>query len=211
MSKTLPSLIIISSPSGAGKSSLCKMLVEKNDNIKLSISATTRKPRKAEVGSKDYFFISDSQFHKMVENKQFLEYAKVFENHYGTPKNKIEEEIKKGNSVLFDIDWQGARQIIGKFDVEKIISFFILPPSMEELHRRLQARAQDSEETVLKRMQKAKDEMSHFDEYNYVLINSNLEETYNQIIDLIKSPKISPQSNRGEIRSFVNQLLTQKI
>ncbi len=204
---TSPLLIIISSPSGAGKSTLCRMLVERNSNIKLSISATTRQARQSEIDGKHYFFLSKEQFSEMLKNDQFLEYAKVFENNYGTPKKAVEDQLKNNNSVLFDIDWQGARQIVEKFDKEQVISFFILPPSMEELHIRLQTRAEDSEEVVLKRMQKAKDEMSHFNEYDYVLINENLEETYSQIIDLIYSSKKSKPSNKEEIASFVKQLL----
>jgi len=202
-----PLLIIISSPSGAGKSTLCKMLVEKNSHIKLSISATTRAPRQSEIDGQHYFFISKEKFGEMLKGNQFLEYAHVFENHYGTPKKEIEEQLENNNSVLFDIDWQGARQIVKKFDRQKVISFFILPPSMEELHSRLQTRAEDSEEVVLKRMQKAKDEMSHFDEYDYVLINENLEETYQKIIDLISSSQKPTQSNKAEITSFVRHLL----
>ncbi len=202
-----PHLIIISSPSGAGKSTLCRMLVERNSNIKLSISATTRQPRQSEIDGKHYFFLSKEQFSEMLKSNEFLEHAQVFDNHYGTPKKAVEDQLKNNNSVLFDIDWQGARQIIKKFDKEQVISFFILPPSMDELHSRLQTRAEDSEEVVLKRMQKSKDEMSHFDEYDYVLINQDLEETYQQIIDLIYSSKASKPSNKGGIASFVKQLL----
>ena len=202
-----PLLIIISSPSGAGKSTLCKMLVEQNSDIKLSISATTRPPRQSEIDGQHYFFISKEQFDQMLRDDQFLEHAQVFDNQYGTPKKEIEKQLKNNNSVLFDIDWQGARQIVGKFDKKQVVSFFILPPSMEELHSRLQTRAEDSEEVVLKRMQKAKDEMSHFDEYDYVLINDNLEETYKKIINLIRFPKQSSPSSKERIASFVNQLL----
>ncbi|MES2678084.1 MAG: guanylate kinase [Pseudomonadota bacterium] len=202
-----PHLIIISSPSGAGKSTLCKMLVARNSNIKLSISATTRKPRQSEINGQHYFFISKEKFAEMLSNNEFLENAQVFDNQYGTPKQEIAEQLKNNNSVLFDIDWQGARQIAQKFDRSQVISFFILPPSMEELHSRLQTRAEDSEEVVLKRMQKAKDEMSHWNEYDYVLINENLEETYQKIIDLIYSSKQSAISDKKAIASFVEQLL----
>jgi len=204
---TSPYLIIISSPSGAGKSTLCKMLVERRHNIKLSISATTRKPRQSEIDGQHYFFISREKFAKMLTNDQFLEYAQVFDNQYGTPKKEVERHLKNNNSVLFDIDWQGARQIFNQFDKKQVVSFFILPPSMEELHSRLQTRAEDSEEVVLKRMQKAKDEMSHFNEYDHVLINKNLEETYQKIIDLIYSPKTLNPVNKEEVASFVKKLL----
>jgi len=204
---TSPYLIIISSPSGAGKSTLCKMLVERRHNIKLSISATTRKPRQSEIDGQHYFFISREKFAKMLTNDQFLEYAQVFDNQYGTPKKEVDRHLKNNNSVLFDIDWQGARQIFNQFDKKQVVSFFILPPSMEELHSRLQTRAEDSEEVVLKRMQKAKDEMSHFNEYDHVLINKNLEETYQKIIDLIYSPKTLNPVNKEEVASFVKKLL----
>ena len=202
-----PYLIIISSPSGAGKSTLCKMLVERRHNIKLSISATTRKPRQSEIDGQHYFFISREKFANMLTNDQFLEYAQVFDNQYGTPKKEVERHLKNNNSVLFDIDWQGARQIFNQFDKKQVVSFFILPPSMEELHSRLQTRAEDSEEVVLKRMQKAKDEMSHFNEYDHVLINKNLEETYQKIIDLIYSPKNLNPTSKEEMASFVKKLL----
>ncbi len=202
-----PYLIIISSPSGAGKSTLCKMLVERRHNIKLSISATTRKPRQSEIDGQHYFFISREKFAKMLTNDQFLEYAQVFDNQYGTPKKEVDRHLKNNNSVLFDIDWQGARQIFNQFDKKQVVSFFILPPSMEELHSRLQTRAEDSEEVVLKRMQKAKDEMSHFNEYDHVLINKNLEETYQKIIDLIYSPKNLNPTSKEEMASFVKKLL----
>ncbi len=202
-----PLLIIISSPSGAGKSTLCKMLVQNNSDIKLSISATTRTPRQSEVEGQHYFFISKEKFQEMLRSGEFLEYATVFENYYGTPRKSVEDELNKNNSVLFDIDWQGARQISEKFPKEKVISFFILPPSLEELHKRLQTRAEDSEEVVLKRMFKAKDEMSHFDEYDYALINDDLDKTYKHILDLIKSKDRPIQENKEQIANFVHQLI----
>lgn len=200
-------LIIISSPSGAGKSTLCRMLVENNSDIKLSISATTRVPRQSEIDGKHYYFISSDKFKEMLRNGEFIEYATVFDNYYGTPRGAVEEQLSNNNSVLFDIDWQGARQIAEKFPPNKVISFFILPPSLEELHKRLQTRAEDSEEVVLKRMLKAKDEMSHFDEYDYVLINDDLEKTYQTIINLIKSDKRQVQENKEQIANFVHQLI----
>ena len=187
------------------------MLVERNSNIKLSISATTRKPRQSEIDGQHYFFISPDSFKQMIASDQFVEYAEVFENYYGTPKKMVEDKIKLGNSVLFDIDWQGARQIVKQFgkkiNHEKVISFFILPPSMEELHKRLQTRAEDSEEVVQNRMQKARDEMSHFDEYDHVLINENLEKTYQSICNLINNHHNQKPVHQQNIKSFVEQLL----
>ncbi|MFT6077566.1 MAG: guanylate kinase [Myxococcota bacterium] len=204
---TSPLLIIISSPSGAGKSTLCKMLVKNNANIKLSVSATTRSPRQSEIDGTHYFFIPKNYFEEMLKNNEFLESAKVFDNYYGTPKQEVEKQLNNNNSVLFDIDWQGARQVTDKFDKQKVVSLFILPPSMEELHKRLQTRAEDSEEVVLKRMQKAKDEMSHFDEYDHVLINEDLNETYQRIINLVNSPTNQSESEKDSIASFVKKLL----
>ena len=183
------------------------MLVEKNPNIKLSISATTRTPRQSEIHGQHYFFISKEEFKNMRKKDQFIEHAEVFDNYYGTPKKAVDEELKNGNHVLFDIDWQGARQITKKFPQNKVLSFFILPPSLEELHKRLQSRAEDTENVVLSRMQKAKDEMSHFNEYDYVLINDDLEKTYQAIIDLIESGKNSRPENSEQITNFVSQLL----
>lgn len=183
------------------------MLVENNPQIKLSISATTRVPRQSETHGKHYFFISQDKFKDMLQSEEFIEHATVFENSYGTPKKEVEKQLEDKNSVLFDIDWQGARQVVKKFNKEQVLSFFILPPSMEELQKRLKTRAEDSEEVVLKRMQKAKNEMSHFDEYDHILINDNLSETYQQIIHLINSPKHLNPSNKDKVSPFVHQLL----
>ncbi len=207
-SKKPPQLIIISSPSGAGKSTICQMLVSRNSDIKLSISTTTRKPRKSEIEGKHYFFVSPDQFFQMIKNNHFLEYAKVFDNYYGTPRQKVDQQVKNGNLVLFDVDWQGSRQIIQKFDRQKVISFFILPPSMEELHKRLKNRAEDGEDVVMLRMQKAKDEVSHFNEYDYVVVNRDLEETYQRISNLIYNR--SQSNEEHNVQSFVQQLLQIK-
>lgn len=201
-----PFLIIISSPSGAGKSSLCKMMVERDDKIKLSISATTRKPRPAEIEGKHYFFISKERYDEMVKNNEFLENAHIFDNHYGTPKKIVDDEMANGNDVLFDIDWQGARQLINHYGRENIVTIFILPPSIEELHQRLRNRASDSEEVVLKRMQMAKSEVSHYDEYDFILINQDLETTYQKISRIIDSNRIK-RADQSKAKEFINQLL----
>ena len=201
-----PFLIIISSPSGAGKSSLCKIMVERDNKIKLSISTTTRKPRPGEIEGKHYFFISQEKYDEMVKNNEFLEYAHIFDNHYGTPKETVNSEIVNGNDVLFDIDWQGARQLINRYGRENIVTIFILPPSIEELHQRLRNRASDSEEVVLKRMQMAKSEVSHYDEYDFILINQDLETTYQKINKIIDSNRIK-RTNQIKAKEFINQLL----
>jgi len=201
-----PFLIIISSPSGAGKSSLCKMMVERDDKIKLSISATTRKPRPGEIEGKHYFFISKEKYDEMIKNNEFLEHAHIFDNHYGTPKQIVDNEIVNGNDVLFDIDWQGARQLIDRYGRENIVTIFILPPSIEELHQRLRNRASDAEEVVLKRMQMAKSEVSHYDEYDFILINQDLKTTYQKISRIIDSNRIK-RADQSKAKEFINQLL----
>ncbi len=193
MNNHKPFLIIISSPSGAGKSTLCDMVLKNDKNIKLSISATTRPKRLKEIDGQDYYFLSKEKFLQMVKDDQFIEHANVFDNDYGTPKKMVEEELKNGHEVIFDIDWQGARQIKEKFksDPNLIVSIFILPPSLQELERRLKNRAQDDDETVKKRMIKAQDEISHFNEYDHVLINDNLQETYQKIVAIIDNKRQS--------------------
>jgi len=199
-----PFLIIISSPSGAGKSTLCKMLANNDPLIKLSISATTRDKRPEEIEGQHYFFKSKEEFKKDIDNDQFLEYAIVFNNYYGTPKQKVETELKNGHCVLFDIDWQGARKIKEKFNNDIILSIFILPPSLQELERRLKVRAQDPIEVVFKRMKEAKSEISHYNEYDYVLINDDLNKTYQKIFSIIDSKRIQMQ-NKNDLEKFTKE------
>jgi len=204
--KHLPFLIVISSPSGAGKSTLCKMIIKNDPDVKLSISATTRKQRPGEIDGQDYFFISKEKYDQMIDNQEFLEHAHIFDNYYGTPEKMVKDELENGNDVLFDIDWQGARQLFQKFKKEDVVTIFILPPSMDELHKRLQTRAQDNEEVVLRRMEKAKDEVSHYDEYDFVLINDDLEKTYQKIHRIISAHRIK-RVNKENTKSFVTKLL----
>lgn len=199
-----PFLIIISSPSGAGKSTLCRMTIQNDPLIKLSISTTTRKQRPQEVDGQHYFFVDQNKFDQMKKNNEFLEQACVFENHYGTPKKLVEDELKNGHCVLFDIDWQGARQIKEKFDKDSVVSIFILPPSIQELERRLRARAQDPEEVLQSRMKKARDEISHFEEYDYFLVNDNLNNTYQTIVSIIEAKRVSRQS-KSDIKKLIEE------
>jgi guanylate kinase len=201
-----PFLIVISSPSGAGKSTLCKMIIQNDPLIKLSISATTRSKRQQEIDGNHYYFINKEKFDSMVFDDKFLEYARVFDHDYGTPKEMVEDELRKGSCMLFDIDWQGARQIKEKFNPSSVVSIFILPPSMQELERRLRARAQDSEEIVQNRMTKARDEISHFDEYDFVLINDDLNNTYQKVRAIIEAKRIS-RYQKSDIKNFVNRIL----
>lgn len=199
-----PFLVIISSPSGAGKSTLCKMIIQNDPLIKLSISVTTRQKRPQEIEGEHYFFINKDDFLEKNNNNEFLESAEVFENFYATPRIKVEDSLKNGSEVLFDIDWQGARQIKEKFKKEDIVSIFILPPSLLELERRLRNRAQDSEEIVKKRMKKAIDEINHFNEYDYILVNDDLSNTYNKIKSIIDSKRVERLS-RNQINNLVKQ------
>ena len=199
-----PFLIIISSPSGAGKSTLCRMIIQNDPLIKLSISATTRAKRAQEIEGQHYHFVSKEEFLEMVKKHEFIESAYVFDHHYGTPRSLVEEGLKKGNEILFDIDWQGARQIKEKFDSSSVVSIFILPPSLLELERRLRNRAQDSEEILQSRMKKALDEISHYDEYDYVLINDDLNNTYNKIRSIIEAKRVERLS-KNQIESLVKQ------
>ncbi len=201
-----PFLIIISSPSGAGKSTLCRMTIQNDPLIKLSISATTRPKRPQEIDGQHYFFVDPAKFENMVENEEFLEYANVFNYRYGTPKKMVESELKNGNCVLFDIDWQGARKIKEKFDKDAVVSIFILPPSLQELERRLRARAQDPEDIVQDRMKKARDEISHFNEYDFVLVNDELSNAYNKIRSIIEAKRVARQ-NKQDIKKLIEEFL----
>ena len=189
-----PFVIIISSPSGAGKTTLCRMLVQNDPLIKLSISTTTRPKRPQEISNQDYVFVSQEEFNKLRDNDEFLEYAKVFNNFYASPKKMVIDEMNKGHIVLFDIDWQGARQIKEKLPKDSVVSIFILPPSLPELERRLRARAQDSEEIVQQRMAEALQEISHYHEYDFVLINDDLDNSLKKIRSIVETKRISRQN-----------------
>ena len=177
-------MIILSSPSGAGKTTLVKLL-SKRKGFVTSISHTTRTPRSNEVDGKDYHFISNERFEKMIDNKEFLEFAKVFKNFYGTTKSNIFEELKKGNNVVFDIDWQGTNQIISQKFKNRLLTFFILPPSREELFKRLTNRDMKDKLIAEERMRQFDKDVLHWKDYNYVIINNDLEVCYKQISEYI--------------------------
>jgi guanylate kinase len=170
----------------------------------MSVSVTTRKPRPGEEHGRDYFFVDDAKYQDMVKNGELLEYAQVFEYNYGTPAGFVREHIERGTDVLFDIDWQGTRQLASK-SRDDLVSVFILPPSMAELERRLKARAQDSDEVVKKRMGKAFNEISHWQEYDYVLINQNLDETLEKIDTILKAERLKRVRQSG-MAEFVDSL-----
>ena len=199
-------MVILSSPSGAGKTTLVKLLSERKGFI-TSISHTTRTPRSNEVDGEDYHFVNIEKFEKMIGNKEFLEYAKVFKNFYGTTKSTIFEELKKGNNVIFDIDWQGTRQIRNKKLNYRLLTIFILPPSRNELLKRLIKRENKNLKTVKKRMKEFKKDLSKWKEYDYVVINDNLNVCYKKIMSVIKSKNILTY-NHKYISEHVKELLT---
>jgi guanylate kinase len=175
-------VIVISGPSGAGKGTICKEIVKRKKDLIISVSATTRSPRKKEIEGKNYYFYTEETFKEKIEKNDFLEYAKVYGNYYGTPKSKVIEEIKKGKNVILEIDIQGALQI--KESYPKGIFIFVMPPSMEELKNRITSRGTDSKEVILKRMECAYHELNYAFKYDYVIINDDLEEAV-KVVDSI--------------------------
>jgi guanylate kinase len=177
-------MVILSSPSGAGKTTLVNLL-SKNNNFEISISHTTRKPRPNEISGKDYYFVSDQEFKRLIKNEEFLEYAKVFNNYYGTTRTPVIDKLNKGKNVLFDIDWQGADQIKNKNLDFKLITFFILPPSKQILYERLSNRDMKDKLIAEERMKQFERDVLHWINYNYVVINDDLNSCYNKIQNLI--------------------------
>ena len=195
MSKTINNkntlLIIISSPSGAGKTSVCKKIIKYDKNVKLSISHTTRPPRDNEINGVDYFFISSDEFNSKIANKSFLEYANVFGNYYGTSKKYVEEILYNDFDVLFDIDWQGATQILNS-NLAKIVTIFLVPPSKDAVLERLKKRSKDTgdnNESIQRRMLEYENEMMHANEYAYVVTNSNFEECVKKVMNIIENER----------------------
>ena len=177
-------IIILSSPSGAGKTTLVKK-ISLNNNFSISISHTTRKPRSKEINGKDYFFISNAEFEKLIKDQKFLEYAKVFNNYYGSSSDNVINMLNNGENVIFDIDWQGTQQIKRKKLKYSIFTIFILPPSKQELHNRLMTRETNNKEVVEERMRQFKQDILHWTEYDFVVINDDLDNCYSQIINFI--------------------------
>lgn len=190
-------LIILSSPSGAGKSTLSKRLIAWDPSMSFSVSATTRSPRKGEVDGVDYYFKTRDEFTNLVASGGMLEYAEVFGNSYGSPKGPVEGAIDAGRDVLFDIDWQGGQQVRASSLKDHVLSIFILPPSIAELERRLHTRAQDSDEVIAGRMKKSRDEISHWDEYDYVLINDDLDQTEERLKTIVMSERMRKSQQPG--------------
>ena len=182
-------MFVLSSPSGAGKTTITRALLNNNPNLEISISATTRPRRPGEVDGQDYYFVDIPQFNAMVDNGEMLEHAKVFGNYYGTPKQPVEEALNRGNDIIFDIDWQGTQRL-REIAREDLVTVFILPPNAKELERRLRSRAQDYEEAIRVRMDKAADEMTHYSEYDYVLINNNVDLAIAQAQNILDSERL---------------------
>ena len=197
-------MLVLSSPSGAGKSTISRAVLEREENIALSVSLTTRPPRKGEVDGRDYTFVDDAAFQAMVERDGFLEHAEVFGHRYGTPRAPVEAALEEGRDMLFDIDWQGAQQIAEKARTD-LVGVFVLPPSIEELERRLHSRAQDSSAVVRARMAKALDEVSHYAEYDYVVINSDLETSIEEVRSILRAERRRRTRQTG-LTDFVNTL-----
>jgi len=199
-------MFILSSPSGAGKTTLVKKIV-KNKNYSVSISHTTRFPRPTEKNGKDYYFVSKNKFKKLIKKREFLEHAKVFDNYYGSSKKLVIEKLNKGKNIIFDIDWQGTRQIRNKNLKYKLVTIYILPPSKKELLNRLNKREKKNLKTVKKRMKEFKKDLSKWKEYDYVVINDNLNVCYKKIMSVIKSKNILTY-NHKYISEHVKELLT---
>jgi guanylate kinase len=201
-------MYVMSSPSGAGKTTITRALLKSNSNTAISISATTRPRRAGEVHGQDYFFVSPDEFRTMIENGEMLEHAKVFENYYGTPKAPVQEALEAGKDVLFDIDWQGTQQLV-EFAREDVVSVFILPPSRQELEKRLRNRSRDtreSEEQIRGRMAKAADEMSHYSEYDYVIVNADINEATRKAQIILDAERLKRHRLQG-LSSFVRGLM----
>jgi guanylate kinase len=200
-------MFVLSSPSGAGKTTLSRMLIAETPALQMSVSATTRPKRPGEVDGKDYFFVDHAQFEKMVANGELLEWATVFDNRYGTPRAPVEAALSSGQDVLFDIDWQGTQQLRDK-SPKDVVSVFILPPSVSALEQRLHTRAQDSDEVIRGRMRKAGDEMSHFDAYDYIVVNENIGIAFEAVKSILRAEQLKRDRQVG-LSDFVLGLRRQ--
>jgi guanylate kinase len=197
-------MFVLSSPSGAGKTTLSRKLLEADPDVELSISVTTRKQRPGEIEGRDYRFIDAARFEAMVKNDELLEWAQVFGHYYGTPRAPVTAALARGRDVLFDIDWQGTAQLREKVDRD-FISIFVLPPSISDLERRLRTRAQDSDEVIRGRMAKAADEMSHWEEYHYVVINTDIDRAFAEVRSILTAERLERERQIG-LSDFVRRL-----
>ena len=200
-------MFVLSSPSGAGKSTLSRMLIERMPGLKMSVSATTRPMRPGEVDGRDYFFVDKPKFEAMVKKRALLEWATVFDNRYGTPRVAVENALSAGQDVLFDIDWQGTQQLREKARAD-VVSVFILPPSAADLERRLHTRAQDSDEVIRGRMSRATHELSHWAEYDYIVVNHHVDDAFAEVQSILKAERLKRERRTG-LTEFVRDLQRQ--
>lgn len=200
-------MFVLSSPSGAGKTTLSRLLIERVRGLTLSVSATTRPMRPGEVDGRDYRFVDNEAFEQMVQRGELLEWARVFDNRYGTPRIPVEEALSSGCDVLFDIDWQGTQQLREKARAD-VVSVFILPPSAADLESRLHTRAQDSNDVIRGRMDRAAHELSHWAEYDYIVINQNVDEAFAEVHSILKAERLKRERRTG-LTAFVRELQKQ--
>jgi len=200
-------MFVLSSPSGAGKTTLSRLLLERMPGMRMSVSATTRPMRPGEVEGRDYLFVDSARFEQMVGRHELLEWAVVFENRYGTPRAPVEAALSAGQDVLFDIDWQGTQQLREKARAD-VVSVFILPPSAADLEKRLHSRAQDSQDVIRKRMSRASHEMSHWAEYDYIVINRDIDEAFAEVQSILKAERLKRERRVG-LTTFVRSLQQQ--
>ena len=197
-------MLVLSSPSGAGKTSIARSLLTRDKEINMSVSATTRPRRPGEAEGKDYYFVDEEKFKTDINKGLFLEYARVFDHYYGTPLGMMQKLLSSGCDVLFDIDWQGTQQIKAKAR-DDLVSIFVLPPSTAELEKRLITRAQDSAEVVAGRMARAADEMSHYPEYDYIIVNHDLDQSIDAVHTILKAERLR-RSRQASLTEFMKQL-----
>ena len=200
-------MFVLSSPSGAGKTPLSRLLIERMPGLQMSVSATTRPMRPGEVDGRDYHFVDRARFEEMVKRNELLEWATVFDNRYGTPRAPVEAALSAGQDVLFDIDWQGTQQLREKAR-QDVVSVFILPPSAADLEKRLHTRAQDSDEVIRGRMSRASHEMSHWAEYDYIVINRNVDDAFAEVQSILKAERLKRERRTG-LTTFVRELQGQ--
>jgi guanylate kinase len=200
-------MFVLSSPSGAGKTTLSRMLIERMPGLKMSVSATTRAQRPGEVEGQDYLFVDKARFEEMVKRNELLEWATVFDNRYGTPRAPVEEALAKGEDVLFDIDWQGTQQLREKAH-DDVVSVFILPPSALDLEKRLRSRAQDSHDVIRGRMSRASHELSHWAEYDYIVINHEVDAAFAEVQSILRAERLKRKRRTG-LTTFVRGLQRQ--
>jgi guanylate kinase len=197
-------MLVLSSPSGAGKTTLSRRLLDRDRSVELSVSVTTRPMRSGEVDGRDYRFIDRARFDSMVRGGELLEWAEVFDHCYGTPKEPVQAALSAGRDILFDIDWQGTQQLREKVPTD-LVSVFVLPPSVSELERRLRARALDPDDVIMRRMAKAADEMSHWAEYDYVVINRDIDQAFGEVCAILAAERLKRERQTG-LSAFVRTL-----